>query len=67
MQVQSCETHIIEREKNLGLGTSIFATGVTEIFQKHNAIIVIEDDLICAPGTTITFVRHWKIIRMILE
>ena len=49
-QVDWCEIHITEREKNLGLGTSILA-GVSEIFQKHDAIIVFEDDLICAPGT----------------
>jgi len=45
-----CEVYITEREKNLGLGKSIL-TGVSEVFQKHDAIIVFEDDLICVPGT----------------
>jgi len=49
-QVDWCEMHIAEREKNLGLGTSIL-TGVSEVFQKHDAIIVFEDDLVCVPGT----------------
>ena len=49
-QVNWCEIHVVEREENLGLGTSVL-TGVNEVFQKHNAIIVFEDDLICVPGT----------------
>jgi hypothetical protein len=49
-QVDWCEIHIVEREKNLGLGKSILA-GVGEVFQKHEMIIVLEDDLIFVPGT----------------
>jgi hypothetical protein len=49
-QVDWCEIHIVEREKNLGLGTSIL-TGVSEILEKHEMMIVFEDDLICVPGT----------------
>src|SRR5262249_47596514 len=45
-----CELRLTERESNLGLGTSILA-GVTEVLQKHNEVIVFEDDLICVPGT----------------
>ena len=45
-----CEVNIVERTTNLGLGKSILA-GVSEVFRKHDAIIVFEDDLICAPGT----------------
>jgi hypothetical protein len=45
-----CEVHLVERTENLGLGKSIL-TGVTKVFQKHEAIIVFEDDLICVPGT----------------
>ena len=45
-----CEVVLCEREENLGLGRSIL-TGVTEIFRKHDALIVFEDDLICVPGT----------------
>lgn len=49
-QIDWCEVHIIERENNLGLGASILS-GVTEILQKHEEIIVFEDDLICVAGT----------------
>lgn len=49
-QVDWCETRIIEREENLGLGNSII-TGVKEVFSRHEMIIVFEDDLICVPGT----------------
>jgi len=44
------EVTVIERETNLGLGRSI-RTGVAEILEKHESIIVFEDDLICSPGT----------------
>jgi hypothetical protein len=49
-KVDWCEIHIIERQTNLGLGKSILS-GVGEVFQKHVAIIVIEDDLVFVPGT----------------
>ncbi len=42
------EVHIIEREENLGLGTSVI-TGVTEIINKHGRAIVLEDDLETSP------------------
>ncbi len=45
-----CEVILCERENNLGLGRSILA-GVTEVLDKHEAVIVFEDDLICVPGT----------------
>ncbi|MCC6804248.1 MAG: hypothetical protein IT319_15305 [Anaerolineae bacterium] len=45
-----CEVILTERETNWGLGRSILG-GVSEVFKKHNAIIVFEDDLICVPGT----------------
>lgn len=48
-QVDWCEIHIVEREKNLGLGVSIL-TGVGEVFQKHDALIVLEDDLVFVSG-----------------
>jgi hypothetical protein len=49
-EIDWCELRLVEREENLGLGKSIL-TGVTEVFKKHEAIIVFEDDLICVPGT----------------
>lgn len=40
--------HIIEREENFGLGTSVI-TGVTEIVNKYGKVIVLEDDLETSP------------------
>lgn len=45
-----CEVVLCERETNLGLGRSIL-TGVTAVLSKHEAAIVVEDDLVCVPGT----------------
>jgi hypothetical protein len=45
-----CEVVLCERETNLGLGRSILM-GVTEILGKHEAAIIVEDDLVCVPGT----------------
>ncbi len=45
-----CETRIIERQENYGLGRSILA-GVNSIFEQHNSALIFEDDLICVPGT----------------
>lgn len=42
------EVHIIERDENLGLGTSVI-TGVTEIVNKYGKVIVLEDDLETSP------------------
>ena len=48
--VDWCETRVVERATNLGLGRSILA-GVTEVFGRHEALIVFEDDILCVPGT----------------
>jgi hypothetical protein len=48
--VDWCEIVLSEREENLGLGRSILA-GVKEALEKHEAVIVFEDDLVCVPGT----------------
>lgn len=45
-----CEVRLTEREQNLGLGRSILS-GVSEVLESHNSAIVVEDDLICVPGT----------------
>lgn len=42
------EVHFIEREKNLGLGTSII-TGVNEVIKEFGKVIVLEDDLETSP------------------
>lgn len=45
-----CDVVLVEREENWGLGRSILA-GVTKVLEKHEAVIVFEDDLICVKGT----------------
>lgn len=42
------EVHIVESEKNKGLGTSIIS-GVTEIVNQYGKVIVLEDDLQTSP------------------
>lgn len=42
------EVHVVEREKNKGLGSSII-NGVTEVIEKHGRVIVLEDDLETSP------------------
>lgn len=42
------EVHFIERDRNLGLGTSII-TGVTEVIKIFGKVIVMEDDLQTSP------------------
>lgn len=44
-----CEIRLAERTENLGLGRNVLA-GVSEIAARHDAFVVWEDDLICAPG-----------------
>lgn len=43
------EVHIIEREKNMGLASSVIA-GVTEVINKFGKVIVLEDDLEISPN-----------------
>ncbi len=43
------EVHIVESQKNKGLATSVIE-GVTAIVNKHEKIIVLEDDLITSKG-----------------
>lgn len=42
------EVHILKRDENLGLGTSII-TGVTEVINNHGKAIILEDDLEMSP------------------
>jgi len=49
-EIDWCEVRLVERTENLGLGLSILR-GVTDVLERHDAIIVFEDDLICVPGT----------------
>lgn len=42
------EVHFVEREENLGLGTSII-TGVSEVIKQYGKAIVLEDDLQTSP------------------
>ena len=43
------EIRIIEREKNLGLANSVIS-GVSQIFQSFEKVIVLEDDIISSPS-----------------
>jgi hypothetical protein len=61
-EIDWCETRIIERRKNLGLGKSIIS-GVTEALMEFEIVIVFEDDLICVPGTynyLCSALRHYQ-------
>jgi len=49
-EINWCEVHLVERAQNFGLGKNILS-GVGEVFQKHETIIVFEEDLNCVPGT----------------
>ena len=42
------EVHILKRDENFGLGTSII-TGVTEVINNHGKAIILEDDLETSP------------------
>jgi hypothetical protein len=45
-----CETRIVERSQNLGLGRNVLS-GVSEVAAGDDAFIVWEDDLVAVPGT----------------
>ena len=60
--VSWCEVVLVERRTNLGLGKSL-VLGVTEVLDKHDSVIVFEDDLVCVPGTYAYFcaaLRHYR-------
>jgi hypothetical protein len=49
-QVDWCELRLVRRDENWGLGRSIVG-GVSQVLRSHSTLIVVEDDLVCAPGT----------------
>jgi len=49
LSVNWCELHIVKGEKNLGLGPSI-RSGVTDVLQDYDRVIVVEDDIVLRPG-----------------
>jgi hypothetical protein len=49
-QVDWCELRLVTRAENWGLGRSIVG-GVSQVLRSHSTLIVVEDDLVCAPGT----------------
>jgi hypothetical protein len=60
--VDWCEIRLIERETNLGLGSSI-RTGVGEILEKYDRLIVVEDDIVLRHGAyeyTIAALEHYQ-------
>lgn len=48
--VDWCPVQLVERDGNLGLGRSVLA-GVSSVLDRHDAVLVMEDDLVCVPGT----------------
>ena len=44
-----CEVILQFHDRNLGLGQSVL-TGVTAVLERHEAVLVFEDDLVCVPG-----------------
>ena len=48
--VDWCDLHLATRVDNWGLGRSIL-DGVSHVLRSHPTLIVLEDDLVCAPGT----------------
>jgi putative methyltransferase (TIGR04325 family) len=57
-----CEVVLEEHEYNLGLGKSILY-GVSKVLEKHESLIVFEDDLVCVPGTygyLCAALKHYK-------
>ena len=49
-EIDWCELVLTEAETNQGLGRSILS-GVGSVLERHNEVIVFEDDLICVEGT----------------
>lgn len=54
-RVDWCEIQIVERQGNLGLGTSL-RQGIAAAFADYERIIIFEDDIVCIPGTYRYFV-----------
>lgn len=54
-RIDWCETEIIVSENNKGLAASIVA-GITYVFEKYDAIIVLEDD--CVPAVSFMDFMH---------
>ena len=40
---------LVERERNMGLAASVIA-GVTDLLRQHDAVIIVEDDLVAVPS-----------------
>lgn len=60
--VDWCDCRVRCSEVNLGLGRSV-KEGVTRVLQEHIAAILVEDDLVCVPGTyayLCAALRHYR-------
>jgi hypothetical protein len=49
-RIDWCDVSVIERPVNLGLGVSI-RSGVSHVLDRHESVLVFEDDLVCVKGT----------------
>ncbi len=48
-EIDWCEIKIVERQENLGLGASL-RTGISQVFEEHKKVIVVEDDIVLRPS-----------------
>lgn len=56
------ELHLTVREQNLGLAGSI-RSGITEVLEKHEHVLVLEDDIVMRPGAyahTVAALLHYE-------
>ncbi len=61
-EVTWCEINLVERDANYGLGRNV-RSGIDEVYERHEAFIVWEDDLIAVPGTydwLCAALRHYR-------
>ena len=64
-----CPAEIHERPTNLGLGRSVIE-GVTQAFHDHDAVVVVEDDLVVRPGSyeyLCTALRRYRTDRRVMS
>jgi hypothetical protein len=67
--VNWCEVRLVERPRNLGLGTSILS-GVSQALREHDAVIAFEDDLVCVPGAYVFLsaaLRHYRFMPQVMS
>lgn len=64
-----CDVKLIERESNYGLGRSI-RTGIGYVLERHDRVIVVEDDIILRPGAyeyTVAALQYYQNISEVMS